>query len=109
MARKPPSTQAAIASSLRSPASSRRPPIRLRSAADQRKVQAVTTNAAPVLVAARTAPPIAGPAKAATLSTVLEVTFAAVSSSGVRASEGTSADCAGRKAVATRATKDTSP
>ena len=58
--------------------------------ADQRNVQAVTAKATPVLVAARTAPPIAGPAKAATLSTVLEVTFAAVNSSGVRASEGTS-------------------
>ena len=42
---------------------------------------------------------IAGPTNEPTLSNVLEETFAAVSSSGVRASVGRSADSAGRKTV----------
>src|SRR5436309_9281857 len=41
-------------------------------------------------------PPSAGPAKMPTLSSVLDATFAAVSSAGVLARPGRSADCAGR-------------
>jgi hypothetical protein len=44
-------------------------------------------------------PPIAGPANMPTLSIVLATTFAAVNSTGVRASFGSSAACAGRKAM----------
>jgi hypothetical protein len=53
----------------------------------------------PGVVTASSAPPIAGPAKVPTLSIVERTTFAAVSSSGVRARWGRSADSAGRKAV----------
>jgi hypothetical protein len=63
-------------------------------------VAAVTRKTHPALVAASSNPPIAGPAKLPTLSIVLRVTFAAVSSSGLRASSGRSADSAGRNAVA---------
>ena len=43
-------------------------------------------------------PPSAGPPKTPMLSIVLEATFAEVSSAGERASEGSSAACAGRSA-----------
>ncbi len=46
-------------------------------------------------------PPSAGPANEATLSIVLEATFAAVSSAGSRASRGSSAACAGRNTTPT--------
>ena len=49
-------------------------------------------------------PPSAGPTQKPRLSIVLELTLAAVSSSGVFASEGSSADCAGWKAVLITAT-----
>ena len=73
--------------------------MRLTRAADQRKVAAAIAKATAGSVAASTTPPIAGPAKTVTLSTVLETTFAAVSSAGVEASVGRIAACAGRKAV----------
>ena len=49
-------------------------------------------------------PPRAGPTQKPRLSIVLELTLAAVSSSGVVASEGSSAACAGWKAVLITAT-----
>ena len=52
---------------------------------------------------ARSRPPIPGPMNMAALSMVTATAFAAVSSSGVRASPGTSTACAGRNAVATAA------
>ena len=52
-----------------------------------------------VLETASTSPPRAGPAQDPRLSSVLELTLAAVSSSGVLASAGRRAACAGRKAV----------
>ena len=67
--------------------------------ADQRNVAAVTAKTTHVVETASSTPPIAGPAQKPRLSSVLELTFAAVSSSGVRASAGSSAACAGRKAV----------
>ena len=68
--------------------------------ADQSKREAVTTKTVPGPVAASRMPPMAGPPKMPTLSIELAATFAAVSSSGVRASVGTRAACAGRNAVA---------
>ena len=70
-----------------------------RSSADQRNVPAAIANETPGPLTAMTTPPRAGPAKAPTLSIVLEATFAAVSSSGDRASEGKRAAWAGRNAV----------
>jgi hypothetical protein len=64
--------------------------------ADQRKVAAVAAKTTPGLVAARSRPPSAGPAKLPTLSIADDETFDAVSSSGERASDGSSAACAGR-------------
>ena len=61
---------------------------------------AVTANATSTLVAASISAPSAGPANIVTLSIVLVATFAAVSSSGSRATEGRSARCAGSNAVA---------
>ena len=55
---------------------------------------------APGPEAASSRPPIAGPPKIPMLSIALADTFAAVSSSGVRTSDGTRAACAGRNAVA---------
>ena len=55
--------------------------------------------------AASSRPPIAGPAKMPMLSIALAETLAAVSSSGVRASEGTRAAWAGRNAVAATPTR----
>ncbi len=54
--------------------------------ADQTNVPAVTAKTTQVLETASRTPPIAGPAQKPRLSRVLELTFAAVSSSGVRAS-----------------------
>jgi hypothetical protein len=70
------------------------------STADHSTAPAVTRNTVPTLVHASSNPPIAGPRKMPTLSIVLAATFAAVSSSGVRASVGTRAASAGRNAVA---------
>ena len=56
-------------------------------------------NTAPVLATASSNPASAGPANTATLSTLLATAFAAVSSSGVRASDGVSAACAERNGV----------
>ena len=63
----------------------------------------------PVLVSASRRPPSAGPAKLPTLSIELDATFAAVSSSGRVASDGSSAACAGRNAVAISCTLTASP
>ena len=84
-------------STLRSPRLSAR--IRPRTSADQRNRAAVSAKTAPTLVKARSRPPSAGPAKKPTLSSVVEVAFAAVNSSGDFASVGSSADWAGAKAV----------
>ena len=62
-------------------------------------VAATTPNTTAGPLTARRSAPSAGPANEPTLSSVLEETFAAVSSSGVRASEGRSAASAGRKTV----------
>ena len=67
--------------------------------ADQRKLSALTPNTSSGFVAASRMPPSAGPTKVPMLSTVEDVTFAALSSSGVRASDGSSAAWAGRNAV----------
>ena len=63
--------------------------------ADQRKSAAVTTKTTQPLETASRRPPSAGPTQKPRLSIVLELTFAAVSSSGVFASDGSSAACAG--------------
>ena len=73
--------------------------IRTTSNADQANAAPVTRKVKATLVPASTSPPAAGPRKMATLSIVLPATFAAVSSSGVRASAGTSAAWAGRNPV----------
>ena len=57
---------------------------------------------------ASTTPPIAGPTRKPTLAIVLIATFADVSSSGVVASDGSNAACAGGKAVETIETKTAS-
>ena len=72
--------------------------------ADQRNVAAVTRKTTQVVETASSSPPSAGPAQKPRLSSVLELTLAAVSSSGVRASEGSRAACAGWKAVEITAT-----
>ena len=77
----------------------------MRRNADQSTVPAVTRNTSPGPLAARSRPPSAGPPKIPTLSIVLAATLAAVSSSGVRASEGIRAASAGRKAVAATPTR----
>ena len=65
----------------------------------------MTRNTSPGPLAASNSPPSAGPPKMPTLSIVLAATFAAVSSSGVRASDGMRAASAGRKAVAATPTR----
>jgi hypothetical protein len=72
--------------------------IRAISSADQRNAPAVTAKTTPVLVAATSRPPNAGPTNTPTLSIVLAVTFAAVRSSGSSANPGSTAACAGRNA-----------
>ena len=59
------------------------------------------TKTSPALATASKRPARAGPAKRPTLSSVLTTALAAVSSPGVRASEGVSAASAGRKGVPT--------
>ena len=75
------------------------------SAADQTISAADTPKTAPGPLSARTMPPSAGPPRSPTLAIVLETTFAAVSSSGVRASDGRSAASAGWNAAAAAATR----
>ena len=71
------------------------------SAADHRNVAPFNANTSAGLLTASTRPPSAGPRNEATLSMVLEATFAAVSSAGSRARRGSSAACAGRKTTPT--------
>ena len=59
--------------------------------ADQRRSAAATRKVTETLVVATRTPPSAGPTKIPTLSIVVAVTLAAVSSSGLRARFGTSA------------------
>ena len=63
------------------------------------KVSALNASAAAVPLKAIRKAAIAGPTNTPRLSNVLDETFAAVSSSGDRASSGISADSAGRKIV----------
>ena len=72
--------------------------------ADQRNVADVTTNTTQTVETARRSPPSAGPTQKPRLSIVLELTLAAVSSSGVLARDGKIAACAGWKAVVVTAT-----
>ena len=60
----------------------------------------MAANTVSTFVVASNSPPSAGPMKLPTLTIVLVATFAAVSSSGVRASDGSSAAWAGQKIVA---------
>ena len=71
------------------------------SAADQRNVSPLTANTSCGLLTASRSPPRAGPRNVPTLSIVLDATFAAVSSAGVRVRPGSSAAFAGRKTVPT--------
>ena len=71
--------------------------------AEKRKSRAVKTKTTQTPESESSSPPTAGNAKP-TLSTALVVTFAAVSSSGDLASDGSSAACAGRNAVPIAAT-----
>ena len=82
-------------------------PLRIRETrnADHTSVAAVAAKTAPVPVTASRSPPRAGPRNEPTLSIALELTLAAVSSSGVRASDGSSAACAGRNVFEATATK----
>ncbi len=68
---------------------------------DRTNVEAVMKKTIPVLAAASKRPARAGPTKRPMLSSVLTTALAAVSSPGVRASEGVSAASAGRKGVPT--------
>ena len=81
---------------------------RPRMSADHKKSAAVAAKTAPTLVTASSRPPSAGPMKKPTLSRVVEVAFAAVSSSGDLASEGSNADWAGPKAVLASAVRTAS-
>jgi hypothetical protein len=92
---KPASRSAAIvdASSSRFGFSSRSTDMRRTNSADTAISAAVMVKTVPMLAAARRAPATAGPAKIAMLSMPLATAFAAVSSSGVRASVGVSAAC----------------
>src|SRR4029078_4324825 len=65
-------------------------------AADQRNEAPLIANTRGMLVATRSNPPRAGPTNSAIEITVLIAMFAAVSSPGVRANEGSSAASAGR-------------
>src|SRR5579884_1207482 len=74
--------------------------IRATSSADHANVATVTASAGAIPHTPSTSPATAGPAKSETLSIVDDATFAAVSSSGVDATSGSSADCAGWNIVA---------
>ena len=65
--------------------------IRSTKKADQTKRPAITMKTTPVEAAASRSPPSAGPRNVPTLSIVLDTAFAAVSSSGVLASDGVNA------------------
>src|SRR5947207_11870899 len=99
MARKPATASRATPVGLAGAARGRSGLTRATSSADERKTTAVSPNTILVLVTAKRMPPIAGPTKLARVAIVLAATFAAVSSSGVRASDGNAAACAGRNAV----------
>ncbi len=73
--------------------------MRSRKSAEITIIAAVTEKTTPVLATASSKPARAGPAKTAMLSMPLATAFAAVSSSGVRASDGVSAACAERNGV----------
>ena len=89
--------RAAIASTARAAARSARSPMTRN--ADQRKLAPFAAKTTSGLETARSRPPSAGPRNVPTLSSVLDATFAAVSSDGERTSAGRSAACAGRKTV----------
>ena len=72
--------------------------------AEKRKSPAVKAKTTQTVESASRSPPRAGPTQKPRLSMVLELTLAAVSSSGVLASEGSSADWAGWNAVLITAT-----
>ena len=76
--------------------------------AEHSSAAVVTTKTVPGPLATNRSPPRAGPPKMPMLSIELAATFAAVSSSGVRASEGISAAWAGRNGVAAMLTSDAS-
>ena len=82
--------------------------IRLSTSADHRNRAAVAAKTVPTLVTVSSRPPSAGPRKKPTLSSVVEVAFAAVSSSGERAREGSRADWAGPNAVLASAVRTAS-
>ena len=77
------------------------PSRRLMKNVDRRNVDAVVKNTTSVLAAASRSPASAGPTKRPMLSSVLTTAFAAVSSPGVRATDGVSAASAGRNGVPT--------
>ena len=77
--------------------------------ADQRNDAPFAANTTSGLLTASSSPPSAGPRNVPTLSSVLDATFAAVSSDGERTSAGRSADCAGRKTVPAIVDSATSP
>src|SRR5436190_3273914 len=76
--------------------------------AENTNVPAVAKKTVSTFVAARRSPPIAGPAKLPIAAIVLIATFAAVSSSGVSETVGSSADCAGLNVVDKMATSPAS-
>jgi hypothetical protein len=82
--------------------------IRLRTRADSRNRPAVAAKTAPTLVSVSRMPPSAGPTKKPRLSRLVEVAFAAVSSSGDRARVGRRADWAGPNAVLDKAVRTAS-
>ena len=77
--------------------------MRRRTSAETASMPAVTAKTTPLPATVSSNPASAGPAKMAMLSNVLATAFAAVSSSGVRASVGVSAACAERNGVAAMA------
>jgi hypothetical protein len=99
-ARKPPTTISLTGSAVRraSPGNPTRP-IRPTRTADDSNAMAVSTKLALTPAAASSRPAIAGPTNVALFSIVVDTTFAAISSSGERASVGSSAERAGWKAV----------
>ena len=100
MARKPADTSPAIDSGSAASRGSRAGSwMRHTIAADQAKAAAVKAKPSAGPPTATSTPPIAGPANDPTLSIVLEVALAAVSSSGVRASPGSIAASAGVNAA----------
>ena len=81
---------------------------RATSAADHSRPAAANTNTEVGPLMPSMMPPMPGPRKIATPSTVVATALAAVSCSGVRASSGSSAACAGRKMLVVIAAIDAS-